>query len=185
MQGSLPRPQRIIFAHLPHPFLRGQGKAWSPLLFRMFPLGSHSYTVHCSRTQSTPPWFPPCWVKPLSCHAHHFSFLQDPVQMCLHHATFPDTRLYQEKKMTRSNLFLFRIWIAPLVSLFLCWIDHLWHFYLSLQLSVPLARLEYLPEGSTYVLFISRTHLFTQVIRNMYEWILHFHDLPKYPFNFY
>lgn len=38
MQGSLPRPQKIIFAHLPHPSLRGQVKVRSPLLFHMFPL---------------------------------------------------------------------------------------------------------------------------------------------------
>lgn len=37
MQGSLPRPQRIIFAHLPHPSLPGQVKVKSPLLFLMFP----------------------------------------------------------------------------------------------------------------------------------------------------
>ena len=38
MQDSLPRPQRTIFACLPHPSLCIESQVLSPLLFCMFPL---------------------------------------------------------------------------------------------------------------------------------------------------
>lgn len=40
------------------------------------------------------------------------------------------TLIFTRKKLTRSNLFLLRIWIAPLVFLFWCWLDHLRYFTL-------------------------------------------------------
>ena len=132
MQDSLPRPQRTIFACLPHPSFCIESQVWSPLLFCMFPLVPAPKL--CIVLAHNPLFlafifagYIPLACMPITSLSWAKTILQDLVHMLPPLCNF-SWSCFLTGRESKSNVFLLRIWIAHSgLPIFMSFIWSLWH----------------------------------------------------------